>query len=390
MKIIYYSGVSNLAHAIHIVESLSEIAEVHFVIGIQRGYSQGSIIDINTDGFKSGIYNGKDFFKKDLPESFYFILRKLSGFWVVYHPHPSFQHPFAWSILWKEMSFLKSLKADVLHLDGIVPNIARTIFRYHQPVFWTIHDAKPHIGEKSWRNNLWINLIKRKVSHYIVHSEFTKKQLLEHGNIDNNNITVVTFGLFSIFKEWDNKKVNQSDKTILFFGRLSPYKGIEVLLEAMQIVSEELSNIRLVIAGQLMSWYKMPIIPILKNNCEIIIKTDYITNSDLCDLFNDASICVLPYLDASQSGILVMSFAFNTPVIASNIGGMAEYIDHEKTGLLVEPGDRHSLAEAIVILSDNVALRNKMRDNISSGKTKILSWESIAKILLESYRLKNK
>ena len=289
-------------------------------------------------------------------------------------------------MLWKETSFINSLQADILHLDGVSPSIARMIFRVRPRIVCSVHDPKPHTGEENSRTTLWRKLTFPYISCYITHSSYSKNLLGRAHGIDQNKISEIPLGTYSIYRLWDPGDIKEEDRNILFFGRLSPYKGIEVLLEAMKLVSMKLSDVRLVIAGQAMPRYTTPQIPQLANNCRIDIIDRYFTNQELCCLFRRACVCILPYTDASQSGVVLTSLAFNTPVVASKTGGLPEYVIDGQTGLLVRPKDAASLAHALISLLSNNRLRNEMVENIANGRTGIPSWDQIAESLARVYR----
>ena len=386
LRIIYYTGIGFLDNVIPLIEALSKLVKVHLVMNMQSNHCRGTIVDMDPGGFKGGIYNGKEFFGSNLPTQIYNSLENLEGFWAVFHPHRNFRHPKAWPMLWKETSFINSLNADILHLDGVSPSIARMIFRLNVPIICSIHDARLHSGEKSWRNSLWRKLAFPHIRHYVVRSNFSKNLLRETYKIEEEKISVIPLGIYSIYKLWHKSKPEkEEDKNILFFGRLSPYKGVEILIEAMKLVCRKLSDVKLVIAGEPMPWYLLPDIPTLENNCQIALIGRYISNNELCQLFQKASICVLPYTDASQSGVALTSLAFHTPVVASNVGGLPEYIIDRETGLLVPPNDPESLAEALMSLLSNNGLRKKMAKNLENGRTGIPAWNQIAQMLAQLY-----
>ena len=112
----------------------------------------------------------------------------------------------------------------------------------------------------------------------------------------------------------------------------------------------------------------------------------FIGLDELSDLIRGALFIVCPYTDATQSGVVYSSFALNTPVIATRVGGLPEMIEDGKTGIIVPPKDSSALATAILSLLDNPELLVKMRGNIfDSSKSGRGSWNSIAKDYIDIY-----
>ncbi len=385
MRIIYYTASCFLDFAIPMLEALSKIAKVHLIVNMQPATSQGTIVDLDSKRLKGNVYKGKDYFGESLPDQIYDSLENLEGFWVIFHPNKNFIHPRSWPMIWHETSFINSLKADILHLDSVSPSIARMIFRIKSSIVCTIHDPTPHSGEKSWRNSLWRKLTFPHVKHYVVHSHFSKNILKKSYKIEEEKISVIPLSIYSTYKFWHVGKLGKMDRQILFFGRLSQYKGIEILIQAMKLVAQKLSNVKLIIAGKPVPRYPQPEIPMLENNCEIKLICRFIPTSELSHLFEKSSICVLPYLDATQSGVVLTSFALNTPVVASFVGGIPEYVVDGETGILVPPKDPERLAEALICLLSNSDLRKEMVENIKNGRTGIPSWNQISEMLRQTY-----
>ena len=172
-------------------------------------------------------------------------------------------------------------------------------------------------------------------------------------------------------------------KHLLFFGRLSPYKGIDDLLKAMPAVFKEFPNEQLIIAGKKVHDFDIDdeLIEKYKNNITLLDK--HIPNEELAELIQEAKFIVCPYKDATQSGVLMTAFGLNTPVIATNVGSFPEFIRENVNGLLVPPNDPAKLAEGICF-----ALRNDhykiLAQNIKSTHVEEM-WGRNTEILLHAY-----
>lgn len=155
--------------------------------------------------------------------------------------------------------------------------------------------------------------------------------------------------------------------TLLFFGIVRKYKGLEVLIRAMPMVLSKL-KCQLIIAGEFyepVSRYEK-----LIRECgiepHVRMENRYVPNEEVSELFSQADVLVLPYLSASQSAIAQIAFANRLPVIASRVGGLPDVVIERVNGLLVPPHSPQALAHAVIsFFTDN--LREIFVKNISSS-----------------------
>ncbi len=166
--------------------------------------------------------------------------------------------------------------------------------------------------------------------------------------------------------------LKQEEKALLFFGLVREYKGLDILIEACNLLPEEY---RIIAAGENYTDrnYESP---------RLLWKNSFIPDSDVGTWFNAADIVVLPYRRASQSGIAQIALAFGKPMVVTDKGGLAETIDPGRTGTTAEYATPKSIAEAILKCS---ALTGKeiTTQNIAS-KASEFSWSSYTHKLLEA------
>jgi len=115
------------------------------------------------------------------------------------------------------------------------------------------------------------------------------------------------------------------------------------------------------------------------------IHNRYIPDSEVARLFEEATIVAVPYIEASQSGVVQLAFAFGKPVVATEVGSLPEAVDHGETGLLVRPGDADALATAIVGLLADHGRREHMRERIRQQVETRFSWRTVAEATTETY-----
>lgn len=176
----------------------------------------------------------------------------------------------------------------------------------------------------------------------------------------------------------------QEEKTLLFFGLIKPYKGLDVLLKALKQVQKRISGVRLIIAGEV---YGKPnpyleLIRTLGLGDSVETQFRYITDKEIAGIFQRSQVCILPYKSATQSGVIATSYNFNLPVIASDVGGLSEYIEEGVTGMLVPPNDPEALAAAIIRYFE-ADLYSVMSRNIPAYKERY-SWPRLAEIILQA------
>jgi glycosyltransferase involved in cell wall biosynthesis len=212
---------------------------------------------------------------------------------------------------------------------------------------------------------------------------FPKKKFI---NIPHPVYTI--FGK-SYSKEEAKTMINvKEEKVILFFGYVRAYKGLNVLLSAMPFVLDKI-NLRLMIVGEFYGDYEkyMAQIKLLELEKNVTVVSDYIPNDEVGKYFSAADVVVLPYITATQSGIVQIAYNFDKPVIATDVGGLAEVVLNNKTGHIVKSQNPKALAESIVkFYSENQ--ETDFVGNVIEEKKKY-SWEYMVEGIEELIRKLN-
>lgn len=292
---------------------------------------------------------------------------------------------YSWSY-WKETfllsHFIKSRKFDVIHTSLYFTGFRRWFYKLNHSFVTTHHDPFPHTGEKKHKQKKiyrWAN------SHSVGLVILNKKQLADFCNVYNiapEKVLVNKLGVYDIIRTF---KVTSTPKphNILFFGRISPYKGIEYLCEAMKIVRKAIPDATLTIAGGGQMYFD---IEPYQSLGYFEFRNRYIDMYELAELISRCSFVVCPYTDATQSGVVMTSFALGKPVVATNVGGMGEMVEEGKSGKLIPPKDTESLARAILTLMKDDGILKTMRDYVIQryyyGED---SWSAIADRYIDFY-----
>lgn len=171
-------------------------------------------------------------------------------------------------------------------------------------------------------------------------------------------------------------------KVILFFGFIRDYKGLDLLIESMKDMNDEYL---LLITGEVYGNFKKYESQIDKYDVRNRIRLEirYIPETEIPLFFSASDVCVLPYRTATQSGIVGISYHFDMPVIVTNTGGLAEMVEENKTGLIVEVISAESLSKTIKEYFKN-GLKNKFVPFIGNYKAKH-SWKSLADDILSLF-----
>ena len=156
--------------------------------------------------------------------------------------------------------------------------------------------------------------------------------------------------------------------TLLAFGIVRRYKGIDVLLRALPDVLRERS-VRLIVAGEFWD----PVAPYqdlirdlgLEEHVEL--RASYVPEDELAELLGSADLMVAPYRSATQSGAVEMAFGAGLPVVGTSVGGLADQIDDTVNGLLVPPDDPGALSRALVDATDLATLARLTKGARSDG-----------------------
>lgn len=159
-----------------------------------------------------------------------------------------------------------------------------------------------------------------------------------------------TRGVLDRNKKLIELKWEENSKVILFFGYIRKYKGLDILIDAFSEAKKKLPELKLIIAGE---FYEDPE-PYLKQidnsgfESDIKVFNQFIPNEEVSNFFDLCDVVVQPYRSATQSGILNMAYGFEKPAIVTRVGGLEEFVDEDKTGIIVNRIDANSVAEGIL------------------------------------------
>jgi glycosyltransferase involved in cell wall biosynthesis len=284
--------------------------------------------------------------------------------------------------------FIKAIRAtrpDVVHLNSSHPWVILTgrWLARTWPLVATVHDLDPHPGENSLRRRLQGRVVLRHATALAVNDAALAARARERCPWRRPDLVVVTpHGTYDCFgAAGAGDQPAPARPTVLFFGRILAYKGLDVLLEAAPRVRAEVPDVRFVIAGE---GSLAPYAASLQDDSLVEIRAGYIPENAVGPLFRDATLLALPYTEASWSGVASIAHAFGLPVVASSVGGLPEAVRDGVNGLLIPPGNVDALVEAIVSVLRDPRLLDRLRRG--ARNTEAQSWNEAAEILGKLYR----
>jgi D-inositol-3-phosphate glycosyltransferase len=250
-------------------------------------------------------------------------------------------------------------------------------------------------------NRFTLRIQYRLADHIFVHTEKMRRELIEEFDVHTANITVIPYGINnavpnSCLTPREAKQqlgIRDGERTILFFGRITPYKGLEYLIDGFRQFLVQSDNCRLIIAGRLdepgsenygaLIQEAMGRVP----EGRVLRRTGYIPDEEIEVFFKAADILVLPYRHIYQSGILFLGYSFGLPVLAADVGSLKDDILEGKTGFVFKPSDPADLARALeqYFASDLFSNLDCQRRQIQDYVIERHSWQVVGRITMDVY-----
>ncbi len=223
-----------------------------------------------------------------------------------------------------------------------------------------------------------------RANQLIVHGKKLKEAMIKRFGRTADVIHVLPRGVNSVYTRYVNSPVGEEHNSVMYFGRIWEYKGLRYLIEAEPMITEKFPEVKIIIAGTGEDFQKYR--EIMVNKERFIVYNEFISHKMVADLFQKASLIVLPYVDGSQSGVIPQAYAFRKPVVITDVGSLPENVSNGETGYVVPPKDSKKLAEAIIDLLTDDSKRRRMGENGYKKTKEELSWERIAPQTLEIYK----
>lgn len=383
MKIVYYSKPFFADCDLPLIKALREMGhEVVALIHLAPYSMHSTVFDIKELKPESGIYKASDYPELKFIEQYMslddiYVTNDIVG-------KNNFRNFFLFT---KEIDFIRKQRADIVqYVEDPFPFHIIPLFFLRKKLVLTIHDGKAHSGESNWKSEFTRRAIRYYIKKYILLNLREIKVFGENYGIPATKMFQSHLGYYDMLKISGNHEETVSG-SILFFGRILPYKGVEYLLEAMEIVHKSHPQVKLIIAGKPnydIDWDRYRRLDYIE------IRDRFIEMDELADLIRSSKFIVCPYTDATQSGVINSAYALNKPVLATKVGGLAEMIDDGETGILVPPKDVDALSEAIKLYLDSPEMLERHSSNIEkNGRSGKGSWKKVAEEYISIYKAEN-
>lgn len=364
-----------------LTKELFEQTKLFFFLDLPLYSRNSTALEFKTKLSKAGIYPATLFSELKEFSSYIDLNRTL----VIYRTSEKTYSTSNLHLQYKLARLIKKLNPELIHSNNFLNfNFIYFLFTNRIPKILTVHDPIPHSGEIKKKDTIIRKLNYNFFSNIILLNQSQTEQFINASGKVFQNIFFSRLGSYTYLQKYKKKKnYNIKRKQILIFGRISPYKGIEELCMAFNLVISEYPESKLIIAGSGNFNFDITAYKLSQNYTFI---NRYIPNIELVQLINESEFVVCPYKDATQSGVIMTSFALDQPVVATNVGGLKEMIIHNKTGLLIEPNNISQLADSIKWMFKNPEAIKEMKNNIKKlNLSGALSWNVIAKELVSIY-----
>ena len=244
-----------------------------------------------------------------------------------------------------------------------------------------VHDPQPHPDLAGWFYGILEGLSIRRAERCMVLNNTMMDRLIQRG-ANPAKIDFVPIGPYRIIPSRKLVPLSKDVPTILFFGRIVPYKGLEILLQAYAGLRHH-RTARLLIVGE---GNLAPFESMIATLPDVEIINHWITEDEFEDIFSQGDLVVLPYTSASQSGVIPIAASFGLPVIATRTGGLPEQVEDGVSGWLVEPGNIETLTSAVTEALDNPEKARQRGKALQLRYENQMSWEGIGLQVAESLK----
>ena len=269
-------------------------------------------------------------------------------------------------------------------------------------ITFTVHNvnAGKRDSNDSWFNRLSLKIQYNLSDHVFVHTNGMKQELISDFCIPEGKVSVIPFGInntvpstsLSSAEAKRQLGISGGDKTLLFFGNIASYKGLEYLIPAFAELSNKDRSYRLIIVGKPKGWdgyWKQIHQGIARSGIRdrVIQRIEYIPDEETELFFKAADVLILPYTRVFQSGVLFLGYSFGLPAIASDVGNLKEEIIEGQTGFVFKPQDSSDLASKVDEYFKSELFRDleTRRAEIKAYANERYSWSKVAMITAATY-----
>jgi len=295
-----------------------------------------------------------------------------------------------WRAMRRLADELAETRPDVIHFQWLpLPIVDRRFLhtlRGLAPVVLTAHDSRPFNGSAPRLQKFGATSVMSAVDGVIVHTEEARDRLVSYG-VPSGRLVRISHGLLYEVAPIPTRPPQTSNRVrFLLFGKLKPYKGADLLIEAFRLLPPEIRDRAEV---RIVGKPYMDVQPLLQAAQGLApgvqIDLRFVSDDEMNDMLGLADVIVFPYREIDVSGVLMAALRYGRPIIASNIGGFAELLADGRHAILVPPDDAPALAAAMARLCTDPEERAAMGAAVATLGAAIPEWDDIARSTTDFY-----
>ncbi|MGL4850547.1 MAG: glycosyltransferase family 4 protein [Clostridium sp.] len=248
-------------------------------------------------------------------------------------------------------------------------------------IVYTAHNVLPHDTRDKYKKIY--SKIYRIVDKVIVHTERTKKEIMQKFNLEKNKIEIIRHGMLEEEYVKRRNEIKKSNKIrLVFIGHIRENKGIDILAEAW---NEELDKkYELIVAGNYAK--KIKKVERLKNFENVKLDFRFLSDEEFQDYMELADILILPYKEISQSGVMMSSLSMNKPIVVTDVGGLTDFFEYGKVGWIIEKNTKENIQKILNQINKEEICEIKENCKLWEHIRKEYNWKEIGMKTQELYR----
>jgi len=317
--------------------------------------------------------------------------------------HPNF---ITWTFIFnhfmeKKIATLnRDAKFDIIHIHDWLTAPAGIASKHYldKPLVSTVHSTEVgrahglHSPDSYLIDGIewWMTYEANRV---ILCSNSMKREVEDHFHLPSEKITIIPNAIdTSEYQRSINKEavkrsygVEPHEKLVLFIGRLVPQKGVEYLIKAVPLIVQHDSRVRFIITGDGWSKNHLENLAASTGHGDKIRFVGFVSNSELVELTMSADVLVVPSIYEPFGIVALEGMAAGVPVVAANVGGLTDIIEHDRTGVLVYPENPESIAWGVNKVLSDPGYAQWLIQNAKKKIREVYSWEAVAKKTCEVY-----
>ncbi|MBS9524517.1 glycosyltransferase family 4 protein [Litoribacter alkaliphilus] len=379
MKVLFYTAACMLDISLEYINMIKHKSQLHVLIEITPLTKGSNILNIEHLPNQPALMSPIELLSNEDLKYFQYYFQGVASVQFVVHTTKSGLSLKSLKASQMAANFISALNPDIIHYELETMSLRSLwlvrCFNACKNLQITIHDPEQHPGETNiktiFARRIFANLNVQKFHFY---SSYAKNRYYQKFK-EKGPHEIIQMRTYSFYRNFIHP-IEKKHAHILFFGRISKYKGVDIFLNSITKVLKSHPHTQFIIAGKESNGYVLENSIIKNHPRNIQYMNRHIGNKELAELVYHAKFTVCPYIEASQSGVLMTSYAMSTPVLATRVGAFPEYVIENFNGCLVQPNDVDALANKIIELLENNAylkMTQNLRDEIDNPKEHTLT-----------------